>query len=576
MNKIINGLLDDFKNAQNIDSTLSESETFELFSAYLSIGSIAESSSSTNQTVVGGDAQPAVDAIGVIVNGTLIENEDEIETYVAINSYLDIDFVFTQAKTSENFDGSALSDLGSFADDFIEEDSCKTDTEAVSKLRKIKNLIYKQAKYFKHRNPNIHLFYVTTGQEPENDINFNKRIKKIKDQFEKNGNINECQIYLIGSREIQKLKRQLDHSISKEISFGKRIALPQTPGIDEAYLGVIPATDYIHLLTGQGNNFLTSIFYDNVRDWQGSNTVNSGIANTIQRENSRSRFVFMNNGITVIARKIRVTGEKINLEDYQIVNGCQTSNVLWNNRSSLNESVLIPLRIVATTDEEIVRDIIKATNSQTEVTPSQLLAATDFQKQLEQFFQNQQPVALFYERRSRQFTNSTIDRSKIVTPISLMKAFASIVLNEPHKTTRDFQSVLAAAGKTLFGSTHKLEPYYMAAVVQYWCDYFLRKGLIDKKLTVARFQIMLAFRLLNQSSDPPSIEANKIKKWSNDLSGLLKDQDSALIHLKPAAELVGRLIKPKKNPRDAARTSAFTEEVIKATERLTKRRKSQA
>lgn len=419
MNKIISGLLDDFKVAQNIDTALSESEGFELFAAYLSIGSIAETSSSTTQTVVGGDAQPAVDAIGVIVNGSLIENDDEIDTFIDINNYLDIDFVFTQAKTSESFEGTALSDLGSFASDFIEEDSCKTDTEAVKKLRNLKNLIYKQAKYFKRRNPNIHLFYVTTGQEPENDINFNRRIKKIKDDFKGKGNTNDCQIHLIGSREIQKLKRQLDHSISKEISFGKRIALPQTPGIDEAYLGVIPATEYLQLLKGQGNNFLTSIFYDNVRDWQGSNQVNSGIASTIQRESSRSRFVFMNNGITVIARKIRVTGERINLEDYQIVNGCQTSNVLWNNQISLDESILIPLRIVATTDEEIVRDIIKATNSQTEVTPSQLLAATDFQKQLEQFFQSQQPVALFYERRSRQFTNSTIDRSKIVTPISL-------------------------------------------------------------------------------------------------------------------------------------------------------------
>ncbi len=578
MNKIISGLLDDFKKAQSTDPSLTESEAFEQFSAYLTIGSIAETSSATTQTVVGGDAQPAVDAIGVIVNGTLIENEDEVETYIAVNNYLDIDFVFTQAKTSENFDGTALSDLGSFAADFIQEDLCKTDTEAVKRLRKLKNLIYKQAKYFKHRNPNIHLFYVTTGQEPENDLNFNKRIKRIKDEFEKNGNTNECHVYLIGSREIQKLKRQLDHSISKEISFGRRVPLPQTLGIDEAYLGVIPATEYLQLLTGQGNNFLTSIFYDNVRDWQGSNPVNSGIANTIKNANSRSRFVFMNNGITVIARKIRVTGERINLEDYQIVNGCQTSNVLWNNRSSLDEKILIPLRIVATTNEEIVRDIIKATNSQTEVTPSQLLAATDFQKQLEQSFQSQQPIILFYERRSRQFTNSTIDRSKIVTPISLMKAFASIVLMEPHKTTRDFQSVLAAAGNTIFGSAHKLESYYMAALVQYWCDLLLRKSLIDKKLTVARFQIMLAFRILNQNGEVPPLESNKAKKWANDISALLKDQNSALTHIKPAAALVDQLIKTKKNPRDAARTSAFTEEVIKAAGKMmqTRRKKTPA
>lgn len=453
--------------------------------------------------------------------------------------------------------------MGDFSNDFIEEDSCKTDTAAVKKLRLIKNKIYKNSRYFKHRNPNIHLFYITTGLEPENDVNFQKRIKRIETNFQSNGNTKDCQINLIGAKEIQKLKRQLDHSISRNIEFSRRIALPQTPGIDEAYIGIVSASTFLSLLTGQGNNILTSIFYDNVRDWQGQNSVNSGIASTIKDSAAKTRFVFMNNGITIIARKIRATGDNINLEDYQIVNGCQTSNVLWNNQSDLDDNVLIPLRIVATTDEAVVRDIIKATNSQTEVTPSQLLAATDFQKQLEQFLQNQQPLPLFYERRSRQFTNSTIDRSKIVTPISMMKAFASIVLMEPHKTTRDFQSVVNMAGTHTFGENHKLEPYYMAALVQYWCDQLLRKGLLDKKLTVARFQIMLAFRLLEESSEMPSIESNKAKKWSSDLANKLKDQQSAIACLKPAAEIVSKLIQTKKNPRDAARTSAFTDELMK-------------
>lgn len=574
MNKIVSGLVEDFKQAQGLDSKLNESEVFELFSAYLAIGSVAETSGSTDHTVVAGNNQPAVDIIGVIVNGTLIENEDEIETYININNYLDIDFIFAQAKTSENFDGNALSDLGTFADDFIEENANKTDTEAVKKIRKIKNLIYKNTKLFKHRNPNIHLYYISTGQEPEGDLNFEKRIQNIKKTFIKNGSTKECHINLIGAKRIQEIKRQLDHSISREIEFSRRIALPQTSGIDEAYIGVVSAPTFLSLPRGQGNNILTSIFYDNVRDWQGQNPVNSGMASTIKDKTAKARFVFMNNGITVIARKIRATGEKINLEDYQIVNGCQTSNVLWSNQNSLDETVLIPLRIVATTNEEIVRDIIKATNSQTEITPSQLLAATDFQKQLEQFFKIQEPLSLFYERRSRQFTNSAIDRSKIVTPISLMKAFVSTILEQPHKTTRDFQSVISMAGSEIFNQNHKLEAYYLAGLIQFWCDYLLRKGLLDKKLTVTRFQIMLAFRILNESLEKPSLESNKAKKWANDLSSKLKDQKSALANLRPAADLVAQLIKSKKNPRDVARTSLFTEEVIAMAKNLVHSKKS--
>lgn len=561
MNRIITGLLNDFRIAQKIDAEIDESIAFEYFSAHLVISSLSENTSTTQHTVVGENNQPSVDAIGIIVNGNLIEREDEIEALVSINNYLDVDFIFMQAKTSENFESTVLADLGDFADSFIEEEKCSNDTQLVARIRAIKNRIYKDSKYFKNRNPNIHIYYVTTGSKPTSDLNFEKKEKKIINDFKIHANSDSCQVNLIGAREIQILKRQLENSITREIQFSRKVALPQTPGIDEAYLGVVTAPTFISLLEGQAGNMLSSIFYDNVRDWQGPNAVNSGMANTLKDRDSKTRFVFMNNGITIIANKIRSTGEKIHLEDYQIVNGCQTSNVLWNNRSELDDSVLIPLRIVATTDEKVVLDIIKATNSQTEVTASQLLAATDFQKQLEQYLQVQSNLPLYYERRSKQFTNTTFDRASILTPISLMKAFASIILEAPHQTTRDFQSIIERAGTSIFGAKHKLELYYMSALAQYWIDQFLRKGLIDRSLTVARFQILLAFKIINQPSEMPPAESNKARKWANDLTKTLKDHNTALASFEDSVRLVTKLLESKKNKRDAARSSTFTDEV---------------
>lgn len=563
MNLTINGLLQDFRSAHNIDSQLNESDAFEYFCAHLTMESIAENTPSTHHTVVGSDGQPAVDAIGIIVNGNLIENEDEIDTFISANNYLDVDFIFLQSKTSENFELTALSALGEFASDFIQNKKNDTDTEKVAAIREIKNKIYKQSKYFKKRNPCIHIHYATTGIKPV-DRYFSRKIEELKADFSSKSNTSDCHIHLVGAKEIQGLKRQIENSLEKEIDFGKRVSLPQTPGIDEAYLGVVTASTFISLLEGQAGNLLSSIFYDNVRDWQGNNAVNSGIAKTLADKSTKSRFVFMNNGITVIAQKIRTTGDKIVLDNYQIVNGCQTSNVLWNSKEILDDSVLIPLKIVATTDEKVVVDIIKATNSQTVITASQLLAATDFQKQLEQHFQVEPTLPLHYERRSKQFANSAIDRTTIVTPMSLMKAYASIILEEPHKTTRDFQSLLSKAGTSVFGAKHKIELYYMSALAQYWIEQLLRRGIIERSLTSARFQILLAFRLLNQSEGMPPVETNKAKKWAADLTKKLKDPASAQKNFQPAIELINNLIKTKKNKRDAARSAAFTDEVISA------------
>jgi hypothetical protein len=47
----------------------------------------------------------------------------------------------------------------------------------------------------------------------------------------------------------------------------------------------------------------------------------------------------MNNGVTIIARDLRRTAQKFFIEDYQIVNGCQTSHVLFEQRGSMSDGV---------------------------------------------------------------------------------------------------------------------------------------------------------------------------------------------------------------------------------------------
>lgn len=64
------------------------------------------------------------------------------------------------------------------------------------------------------------------------------------------------------------------------------------------------------------------------------------------------------------------------------MNGCQTSYVLHEMRDSLDERVMIPVRIIATQDEALKNAIIKATNRQTPVTEEQLVALSDFPKKL--------------------------------------------------------------------------------------------------------------------------------------------------------------------------------------------------
>jgi hypothetical protein len=285
MNKIIESLLSDFRAEHKIKAELSGDKAFEHFAANLTLGVLVDGTIDTDDSVVGEDAQPGVDAIGIVVNGALVKEIDEVETFIDLNTYLDVDFVFIQAKTSSNFATSALSDLGDLVDRLFTDGVSKTDNQKVKALCKLKDDIYKRAKYFKRRKPYVHLYYVTTGQRPVNDSNFTDKEKLIRQRLMGTGLLEGVEIAMVGSNELQKRSLQMANSLLREIDFPKRVALPEVPGVSQSFLGVLPATAFLGLVQADNGNLLSSIFYDNVRDWQGLNDVNKGMHETLLKTN---------------------------------------------------------------------------------------------------------------------------------------------------------------------------------------------------------------------------------------------------------------------------------------------------
>ena len=90
--------------------------------------------------------------------------------------------------------------------------------------------------------------------------------------------------------------------------------------------------------------------------------------------------------MTVICKELSNIGNKFTLTDYQIVNGCQTSHVIFNNKNDIINGLQLPIKLIETEDDETVNRIIKATNRQTEVSDEQLIALNEFHRKLEAFY----------------------------------------------------------------------------------------------------------------------------------------------------------------------------------------------
>jgi hypothetical protein len=360
----------------------------------------------------------------------------------------------------------------------------------------------------------------------------------------------------------QRRYQSLRAGVEKEFVFPNRVALPEINGVAESHLGYISARDLLEVIADDDDNLLSSVFYENVRDFQGeSNPVNVEIAATLSGEH-RDQFALMNNGVTIIAKSVRQTGTKFTIQDFQVVNGCQTCNVLWSKRPELDESVLVPLRLISTTDEDVIVDIIRATNRQTEVKEEQFFATQDFMKQLELYFEST-PVLqrLYLERRSKQHANSRVERTRIVPFNALVRAFASLALGEPHRATRNYRQLLDRIPEDILNPDHKPVVYYASASSLYRLEFLFRNGVLDRRLSAAKYHLLLASRLIAKPGPPPRFNSRDAETWAGDLVDAYWDATAAEAVFRQAAGDIDRLAGGDLS-RDRIRTLPFTEQVL--------------
>ena len=317
------------------------------------------------------------------------------------------------------------------------------------------------------------------------------------------------------------------------------------------------------LLTDPAGNIRKPLFYDNVRDFQGDNPVNVEIKETLEDPAGRQRFAILNNGVTVVTRGLRTTGNRFAISDYQVVNGCQTSHVLFEARDHLGEETNIPIKVVATTDEDTISSIITATNRQTEVTTEDLFAKSPFQKRLESLYDSYPAKKkLHYERRSRQYAAvNGIEKVRIIDKKLQIRAFAAMFLDDAHRAARYYSDLRAQVGSgKIFNDNHKLEPYYVSAYAYYKLEFLFRNNQIPVYYKPARYHLLMAARYLIGGTDMPALTANKVTTYANNIAEVLWSDQNALDAFKLAVEVIDTAA-GRRLTRDTVKTQAFTDAV---------------
>ncbi|MCY7810520.1 AIPR family protein [Bacillus spizizenii] len=556
MDVITKGMLEEFLNINEIKSKGLEDD-FEKFACATILENEFNVLCDSDEVLTDPHTQ-GIDGIGIIVNGDLIEDISNLEDIIENQKALDCTFIFIQTKISSSFSSGDIHNFYT-AVKFFFSNPTYFSGEKMKNFIEIKDYIYKNPAFLK-KNPDIKLFYVTTGNW-QNDPN----LIAIKEQYEidlRNSNLFAKIIFNpFGAKEIQDFYRKTKTELSTTFLFEKRVTIPVVEGIKESYFGILAFKELKKIITDDSGQ-MRNIFYDNVRDFLGDNPVNKSISNTLE-DKKFGFFGVLNNGVTIVADTLQSTGDQFTINNFQIVNGCQTSHVLYNNRNMEGiDGVNIPFRLIITDSDDIKNDITKATNSQTEVKQEELEALSEFQKKLEQYYALYPgDTRLHYERRTNQYASNSVFKTTIISIPTQIKIFSAMFLENPHLVSRYYGTIAKEMGEKIFKKNHELSPYYTSGLTFYRLESFFRSGVIDSKYKKARYHMMMLFRLIVSGKKMCPFEQKAINKYCQKIIEVLNNNDKALEIFIEITEIVDKVVGDLTN-RDLFKRKDITEKLI--------------
>ncbi len=567
--QVLAGFVKSFTKNRGLDGW-SDSEIFEAFAVSSLLRKYHQTEFSDLEDVLtGGGGDGGIDAVAILVNGHPVQTEADVNFFLDTLRRLDVEFVFVQAKSSAAFDGGKIGTFVHGVEQFFSTEPSITFRDEIEQIRRLKNYIYERS-ISMQENPDCYLYYVATGtwganMEPESRLSDGRKRLKATNLFR------SVSAIPVDGELLKSIYRELERGVEKEIEFGKTALFPKVDGVSEAYVGLLSGDQFINLISTEDGALNRELFYDNVRDFQGHNPVNREIAQSLKDKDARSRFALLNNGVTIVARSINRTGDVFKISDFQIVNGCQTSHIIYQNREVIDDKAFVPVKLVVTDDSEVITEVIKATNRQTAVLPEALESLTPFHKELEDFYLVQgsnldKQSRIYYERRSKQYALDRIRATQVVSLTAQTKSFVAMFLNEPHSHHRYYGELLRSYEERLFVQGHAPEAYYASGAALLAVENLFNRGRISRTFRKFKYHILMLLRIQIAGHETPKLNSNQMGKYASKLIDGVSDSARCQQECRKAIGVIQKKLESwTGDKRGIPRLRNFTERLIDST-----------
>ena len=528
--------INNFVKKFNIDkSKLNEDEIFEDLANYIVISNEAQKELENLNSVSTNKAE-GIDGIGIFVNDKLLIEENDLDR-IGENEKIKIKICFIQSTTQNKFDGKKFKAYIDKVIDFLTENF---KIEPFSTI--YKKLLDEEGEFIDNllETPYINIYFVSarTNHNMEDEY-----LQQEKTKFEKredlNYKINVNKINFLQKDEINNMYDEISKFHSVQLTFNNVMQLDEVDNIPISLISIPNFKELKNIILTTSGNLREHLFVENPRSFIGYSEINKSIKETLNNNNFKQYFLYLNNGLTILCdtiEKHKTKKDTYILQYPRIINGCQTTHILYEAyKDGIDniDDIKISAKIIATQDNNKLKEkIIFTTNNQNSISKD-LQSLNDFLKDLEEFFIGNDNFEIYFERLRGQYSNINPPYKKIDIE-NLAKIYISIFFQEPHQMKSNAIKKIEKyqQNNKIFKIGDDKYQYFFSAILFYWLNKkLLNKDLILKSKTMDMHFLLACYLFLDKNQKSINekvnyiIQEENIDKLFNNVNSFLEKQD---------------------------------------------------
>ena len=464
---------------------LAVSDAFERFAIRQVLKDDDLSDDEIESGIFAGGEDGGVDGMYFFVNRRLIQDQSDLPEDALVAT-----LVIVQAKYTGGFSEIAVTKLEAFCQDLLDHnrDVDKMVHLNVGAREAVRSFRENYTKILASPHSMTVRFAYATKSDQVANAKVEKRVDSLK-QYVK-GQLSDAKVEFDfwGAQRLLATARRTSNT-TETLAISKHFIADDGSAVCLVKLGSLAA-----LLRDEHGDIRRSMLEPNVRDYQGAkNPVNKAIRQSLG-DAAASEFWWLNNGVTILASKCSLVGNKVVMDKPEVVNGLQTTYEIFQffkAQPTLADARNVLVRVIVPPDEQVRSRIIRATNSQTAINEVSLRATDPIHFDIEEKFRL---FNLYYERRKGEYRELKKPVDQIISIQTLARAVIALLLQQPNNAYATPSRVLKAEYEKVFSEHHNRDMFVACILMQRQVDKYLADQGEDVKevKSIVRYYVSMA------------------------------------------------------------------------------------